>query len=143
MASFAVNTFIRDVFLDNINLNTATVKCLLLTSSASPNIDTWAKRSDITNEVSSGGGYTTAGETITVSIGAVDTTNDRVEVTLGSASWSSSTITARYAVYYNSRGGASSADELIAINDFGTDVSSSSGTFTVNASTLRVQNTTT
>jgi hypothetical protein len=48
----------------------------------------------------------------------------------------SSTITARKAVWYKSRGGASSADELVAVNDFGSDVISSSGTLTLPAATI-------
>jgi hypothetical protein len=69
-----------------------------------------------------------------------DTANDRLDVTLGGTSWSSSTITARKAVYYKRRGGAATADELIAVNDFGSDVVSTGATFTLNSSTLRIQN---
>jgi hypothetical protein len=61
-------------------------------------------------------------------------------ITLASTTWPSSTITARKAVYYVSRGGASSADELIAVDDFGSDVSTTSGTFTLNATTINLQN---
>jgi hypothetical protein len=43
-------------------------------------------------------------------------------------------------VYYKRRGGAATADELIMVNDFGSDVSSTAATFTLNASTLRIQN---
>ena len=37
-------------------------------------------------------------------------------------------------------GGASSADELVAYNDFGADVSTTAGTFTIAASTITLQN---
>jgi hypothetical protein len=47
-------------------------------------------------------------------------------------------LTARKAVYYKSRGGASSADELVAVDDFGSDVTTTAGTFTLNASTLHI-----
>ena len=70
----------------------------------------------------------------------MDTTNNRVDITLGGASWTTATITARYAVYYKARGGASSADELVAVVDFGSDVTSTAATFTLSASTLRKQN---
>jgi hypothetical protein len=92
----------------------------------------------VTNEVS-GAGYTAGGVTSAVTV-TKDTANDRVDIALGQVSWSNSTITARKAVYYVSRGGAASADELIAVNDFGSDVVSSGGTFTLNASTVRLQN---
>ena len=39
--------------------------------------------------------------------------------------------TARYAVIYRARGGASSADELLCYVDFGADVSSTGGAFTI------------
>ena len=112
---------------------------MLLTSTATPNKDTWTKRSDVTNEVS-GTGYTTGGATATVTVGAVDTTNDRVDITLGGNTWTTSTITARYAVYYKSRGGVSSADELVAVIDFGTDKTSTGADFALSASTLRKSN---
>ena len=69
-----------------------------------------------------------------------DTANDKVTIQFGAVSWSSSTVTARGCVYYKSRGGASSADELVAYNDFGSDVSSTGGTFSVAASTITLQN---
>jgi hypothetical protein len=43
-------------------------------------------------------------------------------------------------VYYKSRGGASSADELVAYIDFGADITSTAGTWSLSASTLRIQN---
>ena len=139
MASFVFNSALRDEAVGNIDYDTDTFKVMLLTSAAAPNKDTWAKRSDVTNEVT-GAGYTAGGAAATVTVGAVDTANDRVEITLGGASWAASTITARYAVYYKSRGGAATADELIAVNDFGADVTSTNGTFTLNASTYRKNN---
>jgi hypothetical protein len=54
--------------------------------------------------------------------------------------WASSTITARAAVIYKSRGGASSADELVCYVDFGADVSSSAATFSLGASVITLQN---
>lgn len=139
MASFVFNSALRDEAVGNIDYDTDTFKVMLLTSAATPNKDTWAKRSDVTNEAT-GDGYTAGGAAATVTVGAVDTANDRVEITLGGAAWAASTITARYAVYYKSRGGAATADELIAVNDFGADVTSTNGTFTLNASTYRKNN---
>ncbi len=136
---FVLNSTLRDEALGNINYNTDTFKVMLLTSTATPNKDTWTKRSDVTNEVS-GTGYTTGGVAVTVTVGTVDTANDRVDITLGAAEWTSSTLTARFAVYYKSRGGASSADELVAIVDFGADISTVNDTFSMTASTLRKTN---
>jgi hypothetical protein len=138
MASLIYNSFWDDVIRGVIDIDAVTVKVLLTTSSYAENKDTHTKRSDITNEVT-GTGYTAGGVTSAVTV-TKDTANDRVDIALGQVSWPSSTITARKAVYYVSRGGAASADELIAVNDFGSDVVSSGGTFTLNASTVRLQN---
>lgn len=138
MASIIYNSFLDDVFRGNIDCDTDTFYVLLVTSSYTEDKDVHDKRDDVTNEVS-GTGYTAGGVAVTVTV-TKDTVNDRIDVSLGSASWASSTITARKAVYYKRRGGAASADELVAVNDFGSDVITSSGTFTLNASTVRIQN---
>jgi hypothetical protein len=121
-----------------IDFDTDTFRVLLTTATYSENKDTHDFRDDVTNEVT-GAGYTAGGNVATVSV-ALDTVNDRLDITLGGTTWPSSTITARKAVYYKARGGLASADELVAVNDFGSDVVTSSGTFTLNASTLRIQN---
>lgn len=136
---FMFNSALRDEAVGNINYSTDTIKVMLLTSTATPNKDTWTKRSDVTNEVT-GTGYTAGGATLTQSVGSVDTVNDRVDISTGAASWPASTITARYAIYYKARGGASSADELIACVDFGQDVSTINDTFSLTASTVRKTN---
>lgn len=139
MASLIYNSALRDEAIAAIDYDTDTFKVMLVTSAYTENKDTHAKRSDITNEVA-GTGYTAGGNAATVTVSAVDTVNDRVEITLGGTAWAASTITARKAVYYKSRGGAATADELIAIIDFGADVISSNSTFTLTASTIRKQN---
>ena len=129
--AIAYNSFKSDTLSANINLSSDTIKVMLLTSSYSPNIDTHAKRSDVTSFEVSGTGYTAGGATLGSKTLTVDTTNDRAVFDAADTTWASSTITARYAVLYKSRGGASSADELIAYTDFVTDKSSSAGNFTI------------
>jgi len=138
MASLIYNQMFGRWANGNINFGSDSFKVMLLTSAYTENKDTHTYRSDLTNEVS-GAGYTAGGNAVTFSV-TVDTTNDRLDITLGGTTWPSSTITARKAAYYKARGGAPTADELIALNDFGSDVVTSSGTFTLNASTLRIQN---
>lgn len=139
MASFILNSAVRDEAIGSIDYDTDPFKVMLLTGAAAPNKDTWLKRSDVTGEVI-GTGYTAGGAAVTVTVAATDTTNDRVVITLGGATWGTSTITARYAVYYKARGGASSADELIAVVDFTTDKTSTGADFTLSASTITKQN---
>jgi hypothetical protein len=120
-----------------IDFDTDTFKVMLVTSSYTPDKDTHDKRNDVTNEVS-GTGYTAGGVTSACTV-TKDTTNDRVTLSFAAVSWASSTITARGAVIYKSTGTASN-DNLVAYNDFGSDVASASGTFTVGASVITLQN---
>lgn len=138
MASLIYNSAVDDMARGAIDFDTDTFKVMLVTSSYTPNKDTHDKRDDVTNEAS-GTGYTSGGATSACTV-TKDTANDRVTLQFASVSWASSTITARGAVIYKSRGGASSADELVAYNDFGADVSTTAGTFSIAASTITLQN---
>ncbi len=139
MPSFIFNSALRDEATGAIDYDTDNFKVMLLTAAAEPSKDAWAKRSDVTNEVV-GTGYTAGGAAVVVAVGAVDTANDRVDISLGGATWANATITARYAVYYKARGGADTADELVAVNDFGADVASTAAAFALAESTYRKQN---
>jgi hypothetical protein len=139
MASLIYNSAIDEMARGDIDFDTDTFNAMLVTSSYTPNKDTHEFRDDVTNEAPATGNYVAGGETSAVTV-TKDTANDKVTIQFGAVTWSSSTITARGCVYYKSRGGASSADELVAYNDFGSDVSSSGGTFAVAASTITLQN---
>ena len=138
MASFVYNSCIDDMARNAIDFDTDSFKVMLVTSSYSPSKDSDLKRSAVTNEVS-GTGYTAGGVTTACTV-TKDTANDKVTIQFAAVSWTSSTITARGAVYYKSRGGASSADELVAYNDFNSNITTSNGTFSLAASTLTLQN---
>jgi hypothetical protein len=138
MASLIYNSAIDEMARGDIDFDTNTFKAMLVTSTYSPNKDTHDFRDDVTNEVT-GTGYTAGGVTTACTV-TKDTANDKVTLSFAAVSWATSTITARALVIYKSRGGASSADELVAYNDFGSDVSSSGGTFSVAASTITLQN---
>jgi hypothetical protein len=130
MANLIYNSFLRDIQNGSIDLDTDTIKLMLVTSGYTPNIDTHTKRSDVTNEVV-GVGYTAGGVTLagkTVTQNNTDNTGvfDADNITIPT-----STITARAGVLYKSRGGASSADELIGYIDFGSDIVSTAGDFNI------------
>lgn len=130
MASLVYNGGIRSALTGGIDFDTDTFKIMLVTSSYTPDEDSHLDRADVTNEVANGNGYTTGGGTTTVTVNAVDTTNDRVDIDFSDVSFSNATITAAGGVIYKSTGTAST-DLLVAYLDFGGDVSSSNGTFTV------------
>lgn len=130
MANVIYNSFKRDLMNGSIDLDTDTIKVMLVTSSYTPDQDAHTKRSDITNEVS-GTGYSAGGASLANKVVSVDNTDNEGVFDADDLTWSSSTITARGAVLYKSRGGLSSADELICYFDFSTDQVSSSGNFTI------------
>lgn len=138
MASLIYNSAVNDLARGSIDFDTDTFKVLLVTSSYTPSQDNHDKRDDVTNEVT-GTGYTAGGVTTACTV-TQDNTNDRVTLSFAAASWATSTITARGAVIYKSRGGAASADNLVCYIDFGADVTSTSSTFVLGSSTITLQN---
>lgn len=138
MASVIYLSCIEDSAKGSIDFDTDTIKIMLVSSSYTPDKLTHTKRSSVTNEVS-GAGYTTGGTTCTCTA-TKSTANNEITLTFGAVNWPTASITARGAVYYKSRGGASSADELIAYNDFGTNITSAGATFYLNSSVLTLRN---
>lgn len=123
----------------NIDLDADTFKVMLTTSTYTPNQDTDDYRDDVTNEVA-GTGYTAGGATLSGVSVTYDAGTNEMRVTWTDPTWTSSTITnARTAVIYKSRGGASSADELVAYCTNDADVSTTSGTFTLDLPTTTLK----
>lgn len=112
-----------------VDFDTDTIKVALTTSSYTFNQDTHDYFDDVTAEVS-GTGYTAGGATLASPTVTLDTTNDRVDFDAADTSWTTSTITARYAVIYKSTGTASTSP-IIAVIDFASDQISSAGTFLI------------
>lgn len=140
MPSVIPNKLTEALARGQIDFDNDDFKVMLLTSAYVPNGDTHQFRSDLTNEVAAGGGYTAGGWAAVVTVARDDATN-RVDVSLGAINRPSpTTITARFAVYYKARGGPANQDELVAIIDFGVDKISTNAAFQVAASTLRMQN---
>jgi hypothetical protein len=101
-----------------------TFKIALYTSSAT--LDATTTAYTVTNEVAASGGYTATGNTL--SIAQVPTsTSTTAWLDFADSTWSASTITARGALIYNDTQG----DRAVAVLDFGSDKSSSSGDFTI------------
>jgi hypothetical protein len=144
MASVIYNSTLDDALRGLVDFDTDTFRVMLVNSTYAAiadetKKDSHLKRSAVTSNQVTGTGYTAGGEVVTVTV-TKDTANNRIDISLGSASWATSTITAHGAVYYKSRGGADTADELVAFIDFGGAVTSTAGTFSLTASTLRVTN---
>jgi hypothetical protein len=112
-----------------IDWDSDTIKVMLCTSTYTPNQDTHVHKSDVTNEVT-GTGYTAGGATLASCTSAYTSGTNTLTLDAADVTWSTSTITARYAVVYDSTGVDSTSD-LICYVDFGADVSSSGGNFTI------------
>lgn len=103
-----------------------TFKIALFTSSASLGASTTAYAD---SNQASGTGYSAGGNTLT---NVTPTTSSTTALTdFADTTWSSSTITARGALIYNSSTTAGSANRAVAVLDFGTDKTTSSGDFTI------------
>lgn len=138
MTSFAYDSVLEDQARAKLNFASDSFKVMLVGEGYRPNKRGHSRRSDVTDEVA-GEGYDAGGVLALVSL-ARDAGNDRLEITLGSAQWPKATVKAKGAVYYKSRGGVPSADELVAYIGFDSPVSSFMGKFALSESILRFQN---
>lgn len=112
----------KQELLEGVHASGDTYKIALFTDSATLDKATTAYSS--TNEVS-GTGYDAGGKSLTGFTSGLST--DTAYITFDDPSWSSSTITARGCLIYNS----SKSNKAVAVFDFGSNVVSVSGTFTI------------
>jgi hypothetical protein len=122
---------ISKAFNKEVDFDSDTIKVALVTSSYTPNQDTDDYWDDVaTNEVS-GTGYTAGGETLASKTVTYTSGTNVTKFDAADVSWASSTITARYAVIYDATPATNASKPLIGYVDFGSDQSSSSGTFSI------------
>ena len=119
------------MFTTGVNLATDNIYVALVTSSYTPNIGTDTYWSTPQAYEVTGAGYTAGGLILTGQSVTQDNTNNRAVFTAGNTTWTSSTVTARYAVIYKNTGTAGTSP-LIAYVDFSTNQSSTIGNFVIN-----------
>ena len=122
--------FLKSLANKEIDLDSDTLKVMLCTSTYTPNQDTHQYKSSVTNEVT-GTGYTAGGATLGSVTVTYDTASNTLKLDAADTSWASSTITARYAVVYDSTPASDATRPLICYVDFGADVVSSGGAFDI------------
>lgn len=123
---------VKGVATGAIDIDTDTFHLMLTTNVYTPNQDTHQFRSDVTNEVASSGTYVTAGGNALAGVAVTyDAASNETRIVWTSPAYTTATITARTAVIYKRRGGAATADELLAYCTEAADVTSTAGTFTV------------
>ena len=130
MPSKLYGNFVLKALNKEIDFDTDTIKVALLSSSYTPDQDAHDYFNDVSAAEVSGTGYTAGGNTLASKTATYDSANNVVILDAADTTWASSTITARYAVIYDSTGTASTSP-LIGYVDFGSDQSSTSGNFTI------------
>jgi len=138
MADVIYNYPKSELLKANIDLVSDTIKVALCTSSYTPDQDTHENFDDITNEVV-GTGYTADGATLANKAVTKDNTDNEGVFDADDVVWTTSTITARYAIIYKDSG-TDSTSPLLACVDFGTDKVSTAGTFTIQWATEGILN---
>lgn len=114
------------------DLDTDVIKIALFTSAATLGATTTAYSS--TNEVASGSGYTTGGNTLAGA--TISSSGTTAFVDFSDSTWSSASFTARGALIYNS----SKSNKAVAVLDFGADKTSTNGDFVVQFPTADASN---
>jgi hypothetical protein len=131
MPSKLYGNFLKQALNKEIDWDSDTIKVALLTSSYTPNQDTHDYLDDVSSYEVTGTGYTSGGITLSSKTSTYDGTNNVVILDAADVTWSSSTITARYAVVYDDSGASAASKALIGYVDFGSDQSSTNGNFTI------------
>jgi hypothetical protein len=131
MASKLYGNFLAKALNKEVDFDSDTIKVALVSSSYTPNQDTHDYWDDVVSNEVTGTGYTTGGSTLASKTVSYDAANNVIVLDAADVTWSSSTITARYAVVYNDSGSTNAAKALIGYVDFGSDQSSTNGNFTI------------
>jgi hypothetical protein len=122
--------FFKSLCNKEIDLDTDSIKLMLCSSTYTPNQDTHQYKSDVSNEIT-GTGYTAGGATVGSVVVSYNTGTNVLSFDASDVTWTSASITARYAVLYDSSPGSDATRPLIGWIDFGGDVTSTGADFTI------------
>ncbi len=131
MPSKLYGNFLAKALNKEVDWDSDTIKVALLSSSYTPNQDTHDYFDDVSANEVTGTGYTSGGQTLGSKTVTYDSANNVIVLDAADVTWSSSTITARYAVVYNDSGATAASKALIGYVDFSSDQSSTNGNFTI------------
>jgi hypothetical protein len=118
------NNFKREVMLAEHDLNSNTLKVILVSSAQNVSAGAPNTYTSITAEVANGSGYTTGGETL-ADVTVTEVSSSGV-VDFADVSWSSATFSANGCVIYND---SHSSKSIIGVYDFGGEKSATNGEF--------------
>jgi hypothetical protein len=131
MPSKLYGQFLSQALNKEIDWDTDTIKVALLTNSYTPDQDVHNYLDDVVANEVSGTGYTAGGNTLANKTNSYNSATNVITLDADDTTWSSSTITARYAVIYDATPATNATKPLIGYVDFGSDQSSSNGNFTI------------
>ena len=131
MPSKLYGQFLAKALNKEVDFDSDTIKVALVSSSYTPNQDTHQYWSDVNTYEVSGTGYTAGGQTLGSKTVTYDSANNIIILDAADTTWSSSTITARYAVIYDDSGATNASKALLGYVDFSSDQSSTNGNFTI------------
>jgi hypothetical protein len=131
MPSKLYGQFLSQALNKEIDWDTDTIKVALLTNSYTPDQDAHNYLDDVVANEVTGTGYTQGGNTLANKTNSYNSATNVITLDADDTTWSSSTITARYAVIYDASPATNATKPLIGYVDFGSDQSSSNGNFTI------------
>lgn len=131
MASKLYGQFIAQALNKEIDWDTDTIKVALLSNSYTPDQDAHNYFDDVVAYEVTGTGYTAGGATLANKTNSYNSATNVITLDADDVTWSSSTITARYAVIYDATPATNATKPLVGYVDFGSDQSSSNGNFTI------------
>ena len=131
MPSKLYGQFLSQALNKEIDWDTDTIKVALLTNSYTPDQDAHNYLDDVVANEVSVTGYTAGGNTLANKTNTYNSGTNVIVLDADDTTWSSSTITARYAVVYDATPATNATRPLIGYVDFGSDQSSSNGNFTI------------
>ena len=132
MAHVVYTSFKDKIMNGTIDLEGDTIYVMLIDATGVAAVDGTVHdfRDDVTDDECTGTGYTLGGAEITSKAVTADATDDEGVFDGADVTWSTSTITARGAIVYQSTA-AATTDALICMFDFTADKSSSAGDFKI------------
>jgi hypothetical protein len=131
MPSKLYGQFLSQALNKEIDWDTDTIKVALLTNSYTPDQDAHNYYDDVVANEVTGTGYTAGGNTLANKTNTYNSATNVIVLDADDTTWSSSTITARYAVVYDATPATNATKPLIGYVDFGSDQSSNNGNFTI------------
>ena len=131
MADLLYNQVFEEMLKAGINFSSDTIKAALMKTTYVADKDTHDHYDDISSEeLASGGGYTTGGNTLASKTVTLDLTNDRAEFDAADTAWTSATFSTIGAILYRDTG-TPATSALICFLDFGGTVTVTAGTLTI------------